>query len=87
MKKHCICVDLMGEHYILSIHSTEIEATIIAKKVFQMGSPPEVFAIPELVQICRLLKCETIDESWMNQSKFFESNGIFSVGVIEGPIE
>ena len=81
--EYCICIDLHETNYIFSIHEIYEEAELIAKKVFQITSPPQVFTVAEFIRICDLLNCENIDDSWVNCTKHLESNGIISVGVVE----
>jgi hypothetical protein len=80
---YSICLELSGMNFIFSDHTTYAEAEIIAKKVFVMGSPPQVFSVHELIRVCELLNCLRIKEGWIEKTNYLESNGIFSVGIIE----
>lgn len=86
--KYCICIDIFENNFIFSVHTHEEEANLIAPKVFEMASPPQVFSVNEFIRVCEFLNCERTDDSWMEHSNLFESNGIVSVGVVkEGKVK
>tara|TARA_B110000285_G_scaffold207369_1_gene246693 strand:- start:383 stop:673 length:291 start_codon:yes stop_codon:yes gene_type:complete len=81
--KYQLIIDVNGDQFLIDSYDNIESAKLMAKKVFEMASPPQVFAMNELIRIYEILNCQKVIGDILENSIDLETNGVISVFIIE----
>ncbi|NQU84294.1 MAG: hypothetical protein HQ541_00905 [Mariniphaga sp.] len=85
--QHLVFADIEYNGFVIGVYNSYSEAKIVMDKIWALGDPSSPFLLEDLYAFYKYMEFESYklneDNMFENQSKIDQSNGYYTVGIVE----